>query len=380
VPPSSQYAGLISPSEWVLLLNVPYRTQFDGSLWQSANCGPASLGTVLEAYGIGVSTQRLRDLTNQIQGTSGYRDGTAFETLRAISRQYGLQTAGPNGSNGFGRWSTAQIRERVSKGWPVITLVRYRSLPWNRSSSSESLHYIVVVGTTSRGFFIHDVGAARGGVGKWRVLSTSDLERAWADSGFAGQAIAIGPQSGELALPIARLLGSEFLGRGPIVFGANKNTDAAVLDTSAPLPPDFATSAVSADVAPLPPSLAPLPPSLESRPSALASTVGSSSPLSQIAKAVSPRLASASAASDLARLAPALSDRWSHPLSTATSADMFVEPALPTDLSMSAVALPDPTLVLSARDVQRTDHTISLYLMALGLGGAIVVLKRRDEV
>ena len=125
-----------------------------------------------------------RDLTNRIQGTSGYRDGTALETLRAIAKQYGLQTAGPDDSRPYGRWTTSDVRRQVSKGWPVITLVRYRSLPWNSASSSQSLHYIVVVGTTSRGFFVHDVGAAGRGVGRYRVLSSAGLEKAWADSGL----------------------------------------------------------------------------------------------------------------------------------------------------------------------------------------------------
>ena len=59
---------------------------------------------------------------------------------------------------------------------------------------------------------------------------------------------------------------------------------------------------------------------------------------------------------------------------------MYVEPTLPTDLAMAASIAPDPTLVLSARDVPRTDHSSSLLLIAAGLGGAIILLKRRDDV
>src|SRR5205823_7506932 len=41
-------------------LEVPFRTQKDGGLWQSSNCGPAALGMVLDAYGVaGQSTDDL---------------------------------------------------------------------------------------------------------------------------------------------------------------------------------------------------------------------------------------------------------------------------------------------------------------------------------
>ena len=362
----------------MLLLSVPYRTQFDGSLWQSANCGPASLGSVLGAYGIGVSTQRLRDLTNQMQGSSGYRDGTALETLRAIARQYGLQTAGPNNSSAFGRWTTADVRRQVSNGWPVITLVRYRSLPWNSASNSQSLHYIVVVGTTSRGFFVHDVGAAGGGIGRYRVLSSADLERAWADAGYSGLGLAVGPQPGGLSLPIARLLGSEFLGRGPVVFAGNQAAAAGSLESAAPLPPELGAAVAAVDVAPLPPSLAPASPESEAWTSAPMASLSSTTPLSQVAKALAPRFSGAAA--DLTRLAPSLSDRWAHPLGWVPPSQMYVEPAQPSDLAMAQGASSDPALVLSAREGQTTNHSPSLFLVAFGLGATILLLKRRDEV
>lgn len=385
--PRSAYAGLIQPNDSILLLNVPYRTQFDGSLWQGANCGPASIGTVLEAYGIGVSTQHLRDLANQLQGTSGYRDGTALETLRAIARQYGLQTSGPGGSSSLTRWTTDDIRRQIARGWPVVTLVRYRSLPWNSASTSPSLHYIVVVGTTGQGFFVHDVGAAGGGVGTWRVLYASDLVQAWSDSGYPGLGIAFGPPAGQLGLATARLLGSEFLGSSRnVFFGASQVAPVGVQGggapaVDAPLPPAFQPSLAEVDVAPLLPLTldAPLT-SFESGASALPSsaTLSSATP-SQLVRTLTSRIAAPASALNITRLAPALSDRWSHPLLAVRSSQIRGEATAPSDLALSAER-PDPTLVLSSDNLRRTDHSLSVVLLITGLGAAMLLVRRIEAV
>lgn len=407
--PKSAYAGLIQANESILLLNVPYRTQFDGSLWQSANCGPASLGTVLQSYGIGVATQRVRDLANQIQGTSGYRDGTAFETLRSIAKSYGLQTSGPGGSSAFGRWTTDQVRQQIAKGWPVITLVRYRSLPWNSSSTSPSLHYIVIVGTTSQGFFVHDVGAAGGGVGSWRVLNSADLMTAWADSGYPGLGIALGPPAGQLGLATARLLGSEFLGASRTVFfngsqtaalGApssasssaassapNSPPDSAPSDApvgaveiAAPLPPSFDGQLADVDVSTLIPPVLSASTSFENSASVEpADAAFASAPPSLLVKALAARVASASTSQSLAQLAPALSDRWSHPLLAVRSTLSHSELTAPSTLVASA-ANPNPILILSSDNVRRTDHTPSLFILFFGIGIAMLLVRRVEEL
>jgi hypothetical protein len=262
----------------------------------------------------------------------------------------------------------------------VITLVRYRTLPWNSASSSQSLHYIVVVGTTSRGFFVHDVGAAGGGVGRWRVLTSGDLERAWSASGYPGMGIAIGPHPGNLSLPIAHLLGSEFLGHGPVVFGGNQTAAAGALDTSAPLPPSITSTLSVTDVSPLPPAFAPVPPELVSTASPPTESQ-SAVTLDKVAAALAPRLAGNPTAPKLSRVASALADHWAHSQSSDPASPMYVDPSQSGDFAMARAATSDSALVLSARDSQSSaDHSVSLYLVAFGLGGAILLLKRRDEV
>ena len=199
-----------------LLLDVPYRSQFDGSPYAGANCGPASLAMVLEAYGIELPTARLRDLANGIQGTSGYPDGVAIESLQAIALDAGLQVVGLYGADHrYARWTVEGVRRQVERGWPVLTLVHYRSLPGHETSTSAADHYVVVVGVTPDGFLVHDP-AFPGQAGRLRPLSTEQLRRAWDDSSVPGQAIAVGPGEGRLPLAVAQLLASELAAPTPL--------------------------------------------------------------------------------------------------------------------------------------------------------------------
>src|SRR3954471_4655927 len=73
-PPVSQ--NLTQP---VFRLIVPFRTQKDGSRWQGSNCGPATLGMLLDGFGMtGQDTDDLRFRAHTYQGTVGMRTGTAL--------------------------------------------------------------------------------------------------------------------------------------------------------------------------------------------------------------------------------------------------------------------------------------------------------------
>src|SRR5690348_2708923 len=59
-------------------LIVPFRTQKDGGPWQVSNCGPATLGMLLDGFGAtGQATDDLRFRAHTYQGTVGMRTGTA---------------------------------------------------------------------------------------------------------------------------------------------------------------------------------------------------------------------------------------------------------------------------------------------------------------
>ncbi|HEY3111735.1 MAG TPA: hypothetical protein VGL23_23465, partial [Chloroflexota bacterium] len=73
--------AMVSPSAAagdVLALPVPYRSQLDGNPYQAANCGPASIGMVLAAYGQLLPTMQVREYVNAVQNTEGEYDAGSF--------------------------------------------------------------------------------------------------------------------------------------------------------------------------------------------------------------------------------------------------------------------------------------------------------------
>lgn len=179
---------------------MPFRSQYDNSPYQYANCGPASIGMVLDAYGVHVPTGQLRAIANQLQGTSGYDDGVALEYLGKIARQAGLKTVGLTGANGaYRQWTMGDLIQSVRHGYPVITLVHYAALPGHAGSLSKSDHYVVVIGVTSQGFVINDP-AYSGQDGYRLLLRPEQLLTAWRDAAIQNQALAFVPPSGQLAL------------------------------------------------------------------------------------------------------------------------------------------------------------------------------------
>ena len=181
-------------------MNVPFRSQYDASPYQFANCGPASLAMVLQAYGLDVSNERLRAIADQLQGTYGYNDGIALGYLANIAEQTGLRTEGmtlPGGQ--YRQWTMGDVIREIRRGYPVITLVHYASLPDHASSLSQSDHYIVVTGVTSQGYVINDP-AFSGNDGFRRLLTPDELMTAWRAASIKQQAVAFLPSSGKSGL------------------------------------------------------------------------------------------------------------------------------------------------------------------------------------
>ncbi len=190
-----------------LILAVPFRSQYDGSPYQYANCGPAALGMILEAYGISMTTEELRALANQIQGTTSTDAGVSLEVLDLIARRAGLRTEGLQSPDGSPRrWSIADIIRTVRQGYPVIILVHFAALPDHAGAKSPSDHYVVVVGVTRDGFIINDP-AFPGSAGAHRLLRPADLINAWQEAVPPQQADAFLPPEGHPNLALLSLPG-----------------------------------------------------------------------------------------------------------------------------------------------------------------------------
>ncbi len=177
------------------VLAVPLRSQLDGTVYAEANCGPASLAMVLEAYGLRPTVPELRALANRLQGTTAPDTGVWPEVLARIAAAYGFQVTGPRPS-----WTPDEVRAALDRHEPVITIVKYRELPSNGASIATTDHYIVLTGYQGDRFFYNDPAFAdEAGFG--RVLTESELRRAWAGAAAPGIALAIGPGPGVPVIP-----------------------------------------------------------------------------------------------------------------------------------------------------------------------------------
>jgi uncharacterized protein YvpB len=185
-----------------ILLEVPPRSQFDGTAFQSSNCGPTAMAMVLEAFGLRVDTFKLRNYVNLLSGDRSSQNGVALDYLAYIASEAGLSPTGLRAPGGYRRWTVPEIRDEVRHGHPVITLVKLRELPDHQGSSSQVDHYVVVVGVDGDDLLINDPASAIGG-GHRRPIAPAQLERAWAASSVPAHALAIAGGAGvpELNLP-----------------------------------------------------------------------------------------------------------------------------------------------------------------------------------
>jgi uncharacterized protein YvpB len=202
-----------------LLLEVPMRSQFDGSEYQESNCGPTALAMVLDAFAVRVQTPLLRNYANLLQGTRDPETGIALDYLAAIAEEAGLRPLGLRRPGGYRAWTIDQIRAEVGQGHPVITLVKMRMLPYFAASRSEADHYVVVVGVDGENLLINDPAMPAEG-GFRRAVTPAQLEAAWKASSIPGQAVAVAAGEGvpELKLPLptpvpARPASSKVAGR-----------------------------------------------------------------------------------------------------------------------------------------------------------------------
>jgi hypothetical protein len=174
-------------------LAVPWRTQLDGSAFAGSNCGPASLGMILDGFGISKATYDLRYRSHTYQGTWGSYTGTALENLARVAEDFGVPTRGLYDGRRFHAWSIAELREELRQGHPVMILVKYRLLPGHLGSRAGDDHYIVLWDLDGDDFVYNDPAFTRARDGHARLISAKTLEQATASAIIARQAVAFLP-------------------------------------------------------------------------------------------------------------------------------------------------------------------------------------------
>jgi Peptidase_C39 like family len=179
-----------------VLLNVPFRSQYDSTAYQYSNCGPTALAMVLEAFGLNVPNDRIRAIANQLQGTTDVKDGIALDYLVQIGQEGGLRAEGLLDANGhYHQWTMGDVIREIRAGNPVVTLVHFAALPAHATSGSTADHYVVVVGLTGDGFIINDP-ASVGNEGYHQELRPDQLLAAWNAASIKNQAVAFLPPVG----------------------------------------------------------------------------------------------------------------------------------------------------------------------------------------
>jgi hypothetical protein len=169
---------------------VPYRTQLDGSRFAGSNCGPASLGMILDAFGVNKPTDELRYRSHTYQGTWGSWTGTALQHLARVAEDLGVPTRGLYDAGRFRAWSIADLRDELRQGHPVMILVKYRMLPGHLGSGAGDDHYIVLWDLDGDDFIYNDPAFTRGRDGYARRISAASLEQATRSAIIPRQAVA----------------------------------------------------------------------------------------------------------------------------------------------------------------------------------------------
>lgn len=164
------------------VLSVPYRTQFDGSTYEEGNCGPATLGMLLDYYGQHWSSDELRRLVNQSTGYWGLDGGADWESLVYAAESHGFRVRGLyTGPKQYRQWTIEDLMQEVEQGYPVMLLVRYQLLPGHEGQAWWGDHYIVFLGLNAAGEVVYHDSAFRGhSRGAYLTMSQATLLKAWA--------------------------------------------------------------------------------------------------------------------------------------------------------------------------------------------------------
>jgi peptidase C39-like protein len=180
-------------------VNVPYRTQLDGSDYASANCGPTVLGMALESFGVNLQPSDIRGqvLTSENFEPTDTDAGSYIWALADVAREDGVQARGLYDADGrLHRWTVDDIRTSLRNKQPVIVQVVYRALPGRSDSGYYGDHYIIITGLLGDQFLYNDpIGGpqANEAPGYDRVMTAAELQRAMraSDTSYAYSAFAL---------------------------------------------------------------------------------------------------------------------------------------------------------------------------------------------
>lgn len=175
------------------IIQAPYLSQFDGSIYEQANCGPTALAMALDALGVPSDQIALRHLAEHQMGINDPNDGITWGGLAYAANAMGVKTSAYKSGKQYLIWSFADLTRQFDAGHPVILLVRYRTMPGHGTSDYWGDHYIVGLGFDAAGNLIYHDPATRDGSGAFRRISRARLLNAWNDTaiGYVRSAIAL---------------------------------------------------------------------------------------------------------------------------------------------------------------------------------------------
>jgi hypothetical protein len=181
-----------TPDVW---LNVPYRSQLDGSAYADANCGPTSVAMALDALGKRETLDSLRASALKLQDLGRCDDcGTYIQHLAKVAESRGASTYGLRDTpDTFHSWTMDDIREQLRQQRVVIPQVQFNKLPGRLKSPYGGDHYIVIVGIEGTSFIYNDPVDSDGrGYGRLITADQLGIAMAGAHGEFARAAFAVG--------------------------------------------------------------------------------------------------------------------------------------------------------------------------------------------
>lgn len=159
-------------------INVPFRSQVDGTPAALANCGPASLGMAVSAFDHFFVTTEIREVAERLQGTNDPDMGFAIEFLAGSASRLGLTPLDLRQGSALKRWSLEDVRRHLLAGHPVIPQLRFKFMPGRASSEYLEDHYVVLTGLWGDDFIYNDPMDIDG-PGYARLMDAETLEFAW---------------------------------------------------------------------------------------------------------------------------------------------------------------------------------------------------------
>ncbi|MBI2940739.1 MAG: LysM peptidoglycan-binding domain-containing protein [Chloroflexi bacterium] len=178
--PTGEGLEIDAPRPRAERVQAPYRSQFDGSREEGANCGPATLSMFMGAFGEHWSIGGIRRSVNQAMGIWDPDGGSTWASLAYAARGRGFTVQGLYAAKGvFRKWSFNDLMAEVQAGRPVMLLVRFWSLPGHGESAWWGDHYILFLGLNADGDVLYHDSAFKDERGAYLAMTRDRLMRAW---------------------------------------------------------------------------------------------------------------------------------------------------------------------------------------------------------